>query len=135
MEKTCKTCDHGSKNELSDIICVSSDSANCCEFMGENDHCPQWQNYDLEFWGDNTDSNECCCTCANWCMVDGVCGESGDKTTPDDYCDEWNDNIHKIAVAGSGVINKSSLVKQMLQAIERIKTRNEVINLHLQYKN
>lgn len=90
MDKTCKTCDYGSVNELKDIVCTNSNSANCCEFMNENDHCPQWQNYDLEFWGDSESLKECCVTCASWCLVDGVCGANGKETTPDDYCGEYS---------------------------------------------
>lgn len=52
MLKNCKSCDYGSTNELNDIVCTNSDSANCCEFMQDDDTCHHWQNYDNEFWGD-----------------------------------------------------------------------------------
>lgn len=49
MIKSCETCDYGSKNEIGDVVCVNSASANCCEFMSDDDHCPHWQNYQQEF--------------------------------------------------------------------------------------
>lgn len=62
MEKICKTCDYGSTNELKDIICTNSHSANCCEFMGENNNCPQWKaqghKFGDEFWSESAAAEE-----------------------------------------------------------------------------
>lgn len=94
MIKNCKSCDYGSINELNDIVCTNSDSANCCEFMRDDDTCQHWQNYQENYCPVEIDNVAAiptlrCFNCKSWCIIDGICGLTNKKTDHSEVCRKW----------------------------------------------